>query len=104
VAREWATPHGAAAIFNNGAAGMPNFRDARHGIITRIATTPAHNARPLFGTRIDAAYVDALPVHYDHLRWLHEFLAQWPPGTAAHLSYHQRIAAGPSYSYRDAYG
>jgi hypothetical protein len=104
VARELATPCGAAAIFNNGAAGMPNFRDARHGIITRIATTPANNAKPLFGTRIDAVYVDALPVQYDHPRWQLEFLAQWPPGTAAHLSYYQRIAAGPSHSKRDAYG
>jgi predicted phosphodiesterase len=104
AARAFDTPLGACAVFNNGAAGMPNFRDALYGVITRIAATPAKTVAPLYGMRIGAAYADALPLRYDPQRWLREFLAQWPPGSAAHLSYYQRINAGPSYSQHDAYG
>ena len=91
-----------AAIFNNGAAGMPNFRGAPFGVITRIATTPAALGASLYGTRIESSagsvYADALPVHYDHARWQREFLANWPPGSAAHKSYFQRITHGPNYA------
>jgi hypothetical protein len=104
LAREFATAQGPCALFNNGAAGMPNFRDTRFGVVTRIAATPCRGVMPLYGMRIGAAHVDALPLPYDHPRWLREFLAQWPPGSAAHVSYHQRIVAGPSYAQSDAYG
>lgn len=101
VARVYHTPRGACTVFNNGAAGMPNFRDTHYGIVTRIAATPA--AGSLYGTRIGTAYVDALPLAYDHARWQREFLAQWPPGSAAHASYYPRIRHGPHYTPRDAY-
>ena len=88
---------GRCAIFNNGAAGMPNFRGESFGVITRIATRPAPQGS-LYGTRIGDVHLDALAVHYDHVRWQREFLANWPAGSAAYLSYVCRMTQGPAYS------
>ena len=35
---------------------------------------------------------------FDAERWRAEFLAQWPVGSAAWLSYFQRITAGPAFT------
>jgi hypothetical protein len=96
------------AVINNGAAGMPNFEGARHGVISRIASTPAppslpvlHEAAwPVAGRML---HVAALAVRYDHARWRARFLADWPSGSPAHLSYFRRIEEGPAYLPRDAY-
>ena len=63
----------------------------------------AHFHRPvaapvLHETRIAGAYVALVPVRFDAERWRAEFLAQWPAGSAAWLSYFQRITAGPVYA------
>ena len=100
VMQEFATPHGAALIVNNGAAGMPNFRDSRFGLITRIADTPSGEA--LYGTRIGAVHVEAIPVRHDHEAWLAEFDRVWPAGSPASLSYRKRIASGPAYGMEQA--
>ncbi len=94
-------------IVNNGAAGMPNFRHTRHGLITRLATTPV--PRALTGTRLygaDAAgvYVDALAVRFDARAWDAEFERLWPAGSPAHVSYRRRIVDGPDFSIDDALG
>jgi hypothetical protein len=102
VALAFDSGRGPCAIFNNGAAGMPNFRDALFGVITRIATTPARHCTPFYGTRIGAVHVDALPVHYDTVRWQREFLSNWPAGSAAHLSYGLRMTCGPAYAIQQA--
>ncbi len=81
-------------IANNGAAGMPNFRGHRYGLLTRIATRPPQPATALYGTVLDGVHVHALPVRYDHQRWRDEFLESWPPGSPAHASYFQRIQHG----------
>ena len=90
------TALGRCAVFNNGAAGMPNFRNVHCGVITRIATTPSVNPT-LYGTCISGVYVDALPVNYDKLRWRNDFLRMWPQRSAAYESYHRRLTAGPDY-------
>ncbi len=95
------TDLGHSAIFNNGAAGMPNFRGGQFGLITRISLVPAPFAA-LYGTRIGDLHVDAISVRYDHARWQHDFLANWPAGSAGHVSYHQRITHGPAYGVADA--
>jgi len=97
VALRLDTVQGNGALFNNGAAGMPNFAGTQFGVITRIATTPAPPAAALYGTVIDGVHVDAMAVHYDHPRWLADFLANWPAHSAGHLSYYQRISNGPRY-------
>lgn len=39
-----------------------------------------------------------IPVRFDAERWRAELLAQWPVGSAAWLSYFQRIIAGPAFA------
>ncbi len=97
VALDFDTAQGRCALINNGAAGMPNFSDTSYGIITRIATRRAKHVVPLYGTRIDAVRIEALPIRYDQARWHQAFLANWPDGSAAHASYYQRIMTGPAY-------
>lgn len=97
VLTEFPLPAGTAAVINNGAAGMPNFAGTQYGVITRIGLRPSPH-KAIYGARVRAAHVDALPVHYDQVRWRNEFLANWPPGSAAHTSYHHRIVDGPAYA------
>ena len=97
VAADCAARAGRCVLINNGAAGMPNFRDTRFGLITRISPRPALPATTLYGTRIADVHVDALPVHYDHQAWVAHFLRHWPPGSPAYDSYYKRIGAGPAY-------
>jgi predicted phosphodiesterase len=92
---------GDGVVFNNGAAGMPNFAGTHYGVITRIAATPSPHP-VLYGTRVNAAHVDALAVHYDHERWLPRFTANWPQGSPAHESYFRRIVAGPAFTVTQA--
>lgn len=90
-----------AVVVNNGAAGMPNFRGELTGLCTRIATTPAP-AAVLHEQRLVSAagevFVALLTLAYDAPRWQAEFEAQWPPGSAAHQSYFERITRGPGYT------
>ncbi|MFL6720004.1 MAG: hypothetical protein ACJ8G3_26960 [Burkholderiaceae bacterium] len=96
------------AVINNGAAGMPNFEGMRHGVISRIASTPAPASLPVLHEAAwpvagGMLHVAALAVRYDHDGWRTRFLADWPPGSPAHLSYFRRIEEGPAYSPREAY-
>ncbi len=100
VMQDFATPRGPALIVNNGAAGMPNFRDTRFGLVTRIASTPSTQA--LYGTRLGANVVEAVPVRYDHEAWMTRFDRVWPAGSPASLSYRKRIASGPDYEVEQA--
>ncbi len=100
VMQDFATPRGTALIVNNGAAGMPNFRDTYFGLATRIASTPS--AQALYGVRLGAAVVEAVPVRYDHEAWMARFDRVWPAGSAAALSYRKRIASGPGYAVEQA--
>ncbi|MGH8737598.1 MAG: hypothetical protein ACREVC_09605 [Burkholderiales bacterium] len=84
------------AVVNNGAAGMPNFAGTRFGLVTRISL--AAGAGALYGARVGALWVEAVALEYDSAAWERSFLAQWPPGSDAHRSYHRRIAHGPRYA------
>lgn len=94
--RDFALPSGRMTVANNGASGMPNFTGTTHGVLTRISVRPSPH-RPLYGLARDGVFIDALPVAYDTQAFMARFLARWPAGTPAHVSYHARIAAGPSY-------
>ena len=89
-------------VINNGAAGMPNFRDTRFGVLTRISVQPPAPESSLYGLRDKGVFIDALPIHYDHSRWLEGFLANAPAGSPAHESYYRRIVDGPAYDPRKA--
>jgi hypothetical protein len=100
VMQSFDTPAGRCLLANNGAAGMPNFSGARHGLITRISRSAAPDAQ--YGTAVGAVRVEALPVPYDHAGFERDFLASWPAGSAAHGSYYRRIIEGPPYRPGDA--
>jgi hypothetical protein len=93
--RDFALPAGRLTIINNGAAGMPNFADARVGLISRIAIGPSPH-RPLYGLVRDGVHIDAIPLAYDTAGFLDRFLSRWPDGSPAYTSYFRRIAFGPS--------
>jgi hypothetical protein len=99
--RDFRLRAGRLTIVNNGAAGMPNFSGLRCGLISRIATTPSPH-RPLYGLARDGVHIDAIPLAYDHDRFLDRFLARWPDGSAAHASYFERISCGPGYQLAQA--
>ena len=101
VMQAFDTPQGRCLLANNGAAGMPNFRGLREGLITRIAATAAPDA--LYGMSVEGVRVEALPVPYDQARFERDFLANWPAGTPAHASYYRRIVEGPAYRLEDAF-
>ncbi len=102
VMRSFTLPSGPLIVANNGAAGMANFAGTTYGIVTRVSTRP-WSARSLHRTEIGGVFVEAIPLLCDHARWCSEFLSQWPAGSAARLSYWERIAAGPAYTAVDAY-
>lgn len=87
----------AGLVINNGAAGMPNFSGQRAGLLTRISLrAPIHNV--VYGVVSGGVHVHAVPVAYNHSAWEAQFLANWPRGSDAWLSYFQRIVSGrPSF-------
>lgn len=91
---------GRCALINNGAAGMPNFAGAAHGVFTRIARTPAPDA--LYRATLEGIAIEALPLHYDAQAFLRAFDRQWPSGSPAALSYRERIVHGPAYAIAQA--
>lgn len=84
-------------LLNNGAAGMPNFAGTTYGLISRLSVHPAADGVAQYGEIIDGVHIDAIPVHYDHDRFVAAFLAHWPAGSPAHRAYFARIMNGPAY-------
>jgi hypothetical protein len=82
---------------------MANFTGSTFGLVTRIATSPSPH-RPLYGLVRDGVHIDAIAVEYDRRAFLDRFLACWPQGSPAHISYFRRIAAGPEYRVATAAG
>jgi hypothetical protein len=89
-------------IFNNGAAGMPNFVGDGAGLLTRVASTPWRGDGRRFGIRDGDIWVDAIAVEVDRAAWHEAFLCQWPEGSDAHESYFTRMVQGPAYSLHEA--
>jgi hypothetical protein len=96
-----AAPHW---VFNNGAAGMPNFAGDKAGLLTRVALTPYQGPERRFGVvaASGAVHVDAIGIDIDARAWLERFCQNWPEGSDAHASYFERIAMGPAYAVHDA--
>jgi hypothetical protein len=91
-------------VLNNGAAGMPNFAGDGAGLLVRIATTAFRGAERRFGLRAGASRVciEAIGIEFDAASWAERFRRDWPPGSDAHASYHERIMRGPAYRPDDA--
>jgi hypothetical protein len=84
-------------VFNNGAAGMPNFSGERSGLITRFALAPFAGTARRCGVVHRGVHVDALAVDFDAAAFGAWFRGLWPAGSDAHASYLQRIDDGPDY-------
>jgi len=102
VARRYRSGDRNRLVVNNGAAGMPNFRDDRRGLITRIGLRPSPHAA-LHSGRVSGVHASALAVPYDDALWQKQFLRNWPANSPAHASYFGRIARGPDYDLDRAY-
>jgi hypothetical protein len=89
-------------IFNNGAAGMPNFAGDAAGLLTRIAVSPYQGPARRLGLRVGEVFAEAVAIEFDAAAWQRRFLQQWPPGSDAHASYFNRIACGPAYRLDEA--
>ncbi|KFX70751.1 hypothetical protein TMS3_0102065 [Pseudomonas taeanensis MS-3] len=81
-------------LINNGAAGMPVFAGARHGLVSRIARTPHPLA--LYRAQHAGLYIEAVPLAYDHVAFLSEFDRQWPAHSPAARAYRLRLLEGPA--------
>jgi hypothetical protein len=91
--------HAARWVLNNGAAGMPNFRDDLAGLLTRIAVGPSTGTPPRLAVRLgDEVFAEAIAIDFDPAAWRARFESLWPAGSDAHLSYFDRIVRGPDYS------
>lgn len=83
-------------IFNNGAAGMPNFEGDSGGLVVRLGVTP-HGGSVALEARCGDLHVQALRLPVDADAQRHDFLALWPDGSDAYQSYFGRISQGPNY-------
>ena len=89
-------------VVNNGAAGMPNFKDTHFGLLTRISSHLHKPADSLYGTALGTTRFDAVPIHYDHAAWVKRFLVNWPEGSPGHTSYFRRIVEGTEVTMQQA--
>lgn len=101
VFRQFQLAHGYGVVANNGAAGLPNFRDQCAGLLTRISVHTSPHV-PLYGLEMNEIHIDAVPIEYDQTAWQKHFLSSWPVGSDAHTSYFGRIAIGPDYRLSQA--
>jgi len=101
VFQAWPGAQGGRWVFNNGAAGMPNFAGDAAGLATRIARTPWPGPERRVGTAWGGLHAEALALigSADEQReWRAWFARCWPAGSDAEASYGERIARGPDYT------
>jgi hypothetical protein len=101
-AQDFQHPAGRCLVANNGCAGLPCFAGRRHGVLTRLSVLPGVPGDSIYGRTMAGLRFDALPVAYDHDRWITHFLDIWPPGSPARRNYHHRIEHGTWLTPGDA--
>lgn len=93
-AREIDTGAGNTLLINNGAAGMPNFRDRLCGLVTRVAAGGTASRHSLYDVQLGPLRCDAMALDYDVKAWWSRFRRQWPVGSPADVSYARRLQCG----------
>ncbi len=101
-AQDFQHPAGRYVVANNGCAGLPGFAGRRHGVLTRLSALPDVPGDSLYGLTTAGLRFDALPVKYDHSRWITHFLDTWPAESPARRSYRHRIEHGTWLTPGDA--
>ncbi len=99
--RRLETETGGLTVINNGAAGMPNFRGTRFGLISRISTHSSPH-RAVYQFESAGVWLDAIAVEYDHDAFLDQFATRWEKDSPAYASYFNRIVNGPDYDLAQA--
>lgn len=82
-------------VANNGSAGMGNLQYDPRGLVTRIAFQ-SPTSEPVAAVERHGLRVSLMPVAYSLDAWLPEFDRLWPSGSAAAVSYRNRILHGTS--------
>ena len=100
-------------LVNNGAAGMPNFKNDLAGVATRISLVPLSaqgeqrlaqlRVRVLHQRQQAGVWVESIAIDYDPEQWWQLFVSRWPQGSDAHESYADRIQHGCSATVQQAY-
>lgn len=85
-------------VFNNGAAGMPNFQGNLAGHFTRLSHRTFTGGAAHLGIQTGRTLVDLVAIETDPVAAQAQFLRQWPAGSDAHQSYYDRLCAGPAYA------
>ena len=93
------TPRGS-AILNNDAAGMPAFAAPLQGLACRVSTQP-FDGPVVMRQRLGPLYCEWLGLNCSSPSFKAQFLARWPEGSDAHLSYWDRIVSGTESTVSD---
>ena len=78
-------------LLNNGAAGMPNFRNKEFGIIIRISSTEFPDEKVLYRKRIKNYFFEAIKLEYANENFVKDFLSNWPFKSPGYKAYFDRI-------------
>lgn len=87
-------------VINNGAAGMPNFKNTKYGVITRISRYA--NEKAIYRAIKNNLFVEAIPVNYDFKKFITWFDSSWSLNSPASISYRDRIVHGTNDKIEDA--
>lgn len=87
-------------VINNGASGMPNYKNRLSGNIIRISKIKSNRA--ICRTKIDDIYVELVAVNYDTDAFLNWFDNLWDKKSPASLSYRTRIIKGTKDEIKDS--
>ncbi len=79
-------------VINNGASGMPNFINTNYGLLTRISKTKSDRA--IYRYILGDVFIEAIPIEYDHDKFLKWFDEVWDNTSPASISYRDRIVYG----------
>lgn len=79
-------------LINNGASGMPNFINTNYGLLTRISETKS--SRAIYRYILGKVFIEAIPIEYDHDKFLKWFDEVWDKSSPASISYRDRIVHG----------
>lgn len=79
-------------VINNGASGMPNFINTNYGLLTRISKIKSDRA--IYRYILGDVFIEAMPIEYDHNKFLKWFDEVWDNSSPASISYRDMIVYG----------
>ena len=89
-------------LLNNGAAGMPNFKNKNFGIVIRISSGKSPDNKVIYRKKVKNYFFEAIKLEYHNKNFINEFLSNWPSKSAGYKAYFDRIINGPIYDLADS--